>query len=250
MLQTLIDKGIQLLEGILFFEIIFLIGTLFWDSNRKETNDDIWNRNYKALLQYSRTHGHCNVPSGYVINEGEMAIPLGTWLKDQHKTKRAGKLGVERLAKFQKLVDEGLLNWERESTVVARTNEWKKCFDALLAFGSTNGHYNVPLDYSVVNNDDGTMVPLGKWLKDQRYAYRAGKLPFDHLAQLQQLVNQGKMYWDDYTVPFQHGGQFDADVFDMDEPATKIMRLEGFQPEASEAATVVVDVMNNAETAE
>ena len=169
------------------------------------------------------------MPSGYTVNEGETTIPLGTWLKDQHKTKRAGKLGIERLAKFQTLIDEGLLNWERESTVVARTNEWKRCFDALLAFGSAHRHYNVPVDYSTISNDDGTRVQLGKWLKDQRYAYRAGKLPFEHLAQLQQLVNQGKMYWEDYTElhqPVEQLPQFDAYLFDMDEPATKLMRFD------------------------
>lgn len=220
---------------------------MYWDSHRKETNDDNWNRNYEALLQYSRIHGHCNVPNGFVITEDESSIPLGSWLKDQHKTKRAGKLGAERLSKFQKLIDEGLLNWERESAVVARTNEWNKCFEALLAFGTTNRHYNVPFDYNVVNNDNGAAIPLGKWLKDQRYAYRAGKLPFDHLAQLQQLVNQGKMFWDDYTDLGEQLQQFDAEIFDMDEPATKLMRLDGHHSEISGAASVVIDFKNNTE---
>ena len=146
------------------------------------------------------------------------------------------------MAKFQRLIDEGLLSWERETTVVVRTNEWKRCFDALLAYGAIHHHYNVPSHY-VVNADDGAAIHLGKWLKDQRYAYRAGKLPFDHLVQLQQLVNQGEMLWEDDSEQLH---QFDT-MFDMDEPVTKLMRLEDNQNHVSSLSNAIVDTKNNSD---
>lgn len=228
-----------------------LPATVRRDSNWKEAHDDIWERNFSALLDFGKVHGHCNVPTSYSFASGEESVQLGAWLKEQHKTKRANKLGAERSAKFQKLVDDGLLAWEKDTSPAARASEWRRYFTSLLAYGAMNADYNVPKNYIGLCPDDGSMVYLGKWLRDQRQAHRAGKLPFETLTSLQQLVNQGKLSWEDENDVLaefasnqqsqQLGRQIPDDVFDS-EHASKRMRVDEFSTEISDAAYVVASM--------
>jgi hypothetical protein len=208
-------------------------GTLFWDSNKKEVNADIWDRNYNALLHYAKVHQHCNVPPGYTIVDGGNTVALGIWLKDQIKTRRSGKLGAERLEKLQILVDDNLLDWDRDAVPSAQAdNTWKPFYTALLQFGTMYNTYNVPIEY--VMTQDGIELTLGKWLHTQREMYEIGKLPFEIMSLLQQLVNKGQLQWDVQRI------EGDQDEGDCDEPSSKIIRLDRF--DVSEAATVVADL--------
>lgn len=63
---------------------------------------------------------------------------------------------------------------------------------ALMEYGRTHQeNYNVPYNY-IVTAKDGSTLAVGKWLKEARIAYKAGKLNFDSLTLLQVLVNEGK----------------------------------------------------------
>ena len=174
---------------------------MFWDSHKNEMNAEIWERNFAALLAFIEKHGHGNIPSSYVHLDGDVEVPLGMWLREMCKVRRANKLGAERYAKFQQLIDAGHLNWDgasmkEESFVNMRSRDWMRYYHCLLQFRDAAGHCNVALAYEVPL-EDGTSLPLGRWLRDQRLIYKAGRLPFDMLTPLQKLVNEGALQWDD-----------------------------------------------------
>ena len=69
---------------------------------------------YEALINYSLSHGHCNVPHAYSVDlpNGTPDWKLGVWLSTQrHLQKRTNKLRPDRAAKLQDLVDKNLLKW-------------------------------------------------------------------------------------------------------------------------------------------
>jgi hypothetical protein len=60
--------------------------------------EEIWNARIGELTAFKRLTGHCNVPRWYPQNQ-----PLATWLQDQRKAKRAGKLLASREAQLNAL---------------------------------------------------------------------------------------------------------------------------------------------------
>lgn len=150
-------------------------------------------------------HHHCNVPSSYSSTNAEEILHLGAWLRDQRKSMRANTMGAKRASKLQKLVDDGLLSWGRNASTASSADEWGRCFDYLLAYGEKNGNLNVPSEHTEVFPEDGTVVCLGKWLHDQRQAHWAGTLSTEARANLQPLVDQGKLSWEDELDVFMEG---------------------------------------------
>ena len=91
-------------------------GKLKWEVDRYD--DEAWNMQYDAMVEYGEEHGHCNVPQNvvYTLTDGR-DVKLWYWLKDQREYYKLGKLKGDRLDKLQQLVDEGKLGWVRKSSV-------------------------------------------------------------------------------------------------------------------------------------
>lgn len=78
---------------------------------------------------------------------------------------------------------------------------WGRNFNALLVFCQENGHANAPVDHiqNLVTSDASTetvgmMLPLGRWLREQRRMKRGqgrGRLLPERAAKLQRLADQG-----------------------------------------------------------
>eukprot|EP01041_Mallomonas_annulata_P005558 gene5558-11188_t len=158
--------------------------------------DDVWNRNFEALLSYGECHtGDCNVLAleEWTLPDGTKHA-LGDWLHKQRTFKVKNTLPKERMERLQVLVDKGSLSWE------PLEDTWDFHYEALLSYGeSHNGNYNVPQSH-VWTLPDGSYINLGDWLRLQR-AYRRNnknKLPMDRLNRLQVLVDKGSLSWDPY----------------------------------------------------
>jgi uncharacterized membrane protein len=64
---------------------------------------------------------------------------------------------------------------------------WMKYYNELVAYHDTNGHCNVPRCYEA-------NPQLGRWLHEQRFHYKKGKLKGNHIAMLENLGFQWNLH--------------------------------------------------------
>lgn len=197
-----------------------------WNATEQRGNKKLavseWNRHYAALIDYGRTHGHCNVPQ---VQSYECVLPgmgddgedylynsrLGIWLCTQRQAKKGMRnaLAQEREELLQELVDQNMLLWDvahLSSILKSKQHgeeEWPIHYAALVKYRDEHGSANIPQTRSYeceLTAADGVDVDgvyqysfkLGFWLSRQRHAYRCGKLSEDRIDRLQELVESGE----------------------------------------------------------
>lgn len=116
-----------------------------------------WEQQYRALLKYKRTYGHCRVPHKYKAN-----IALARWVKRQRYQYRLRQEGDQTSTmtdyRLKKLEDVGFVWFSHAST-------WEQRLEELKTFQEENGHCNVPSSYP-------TNPKLAVWVKCQRRQYK------------------------------------------------------------------------------
>lgn len=153
-----------------------------------------------------------------VTTEGGEKYNLGTWLGTQRQSMRKGTLNEYQRAKLKVLTDEGLLLWGPvQGKALVDDQQWNAMFTYLLWYKDTYGHCNVPERYEftdeaneadVASNLESSSaaargsnrVLLGKWLENQRKAWRGGTLREDRLSKLQDLESQGLLVKDNVAL--------------------------------------------------
>jgi hypothetical protein len=137
-----------------------------------------WKGRMSELADYSKIHGHCNVPHNYSEN-----AKLGKWAaaqRYQHKLHREGKPSTMTLLRIQELES---LGFEWGYCVTA----WEDRLSELTDYRKIHGHCNVRKMYS----ED---TKLGKWVKTQRTQYRlhvTGKQSQITFPRIQKLESLG-----------------------------------------------------------
>ena len=142
--------------------------------------NDLWLKNYEALKIYYEEHGNIDVPKKYETEEG---IKLGLWLCRQrlaYKGKGRSKITEEQI---QLLNNLGMI-WNRY------TNSWLKYYTALKKYYQEHGNIDIIKNYET---EDG--IKLGKWLNNQRQAYK-GKGNCKINENQIQLLNDLGMKWE------------------------------------------------------
>jgi superfamily II DNA or RNA helicase len=129
-----------------------------FDWNLHET---AWGEMFAALQDFSRTHGHCNVPSSYPENQ-----TLAFWVTSQRYHRDS--LSSDRL---KRLTTIGFI-WD------AQDEAWKQRFDELTEFRRIHGHCSVPQRYA--DNPE-----LARWVSQQRL--KRDELPQDRIHQLEEI---------------------------------------------------------------
>ena len=124
-----------------------------------------WDEPYGQLVAFKEKQGHCRVPT-----ESSENPELGTWVGNQRKAFRKGKLSAERVARLEALGFE----WDPV------TAAWEAMFQALVAFKENQGHCGVPAKRS-------ENPQLGTWVSNQRYVYKKGRLSEERVARLEAL---------------------------------------------------------------
>lgn len=130
--------------------------------NPMETN---WQRMFEALVDYKRTHGHCNVPPRWKENR-----ELATWVTVQRRAKKTGIAREDRVKKLEKI---GFV-WDRHESL------WEERFQTLVEYKQTHGHCRVPQSY---RRDP----PLGVWVHSQRRGKKAGALNEERRQRLSEI---------------------------------------------------------------
>lgn len=170
-----------------------------WHIEGMKEKDIIWNGNCDLLEEYSRQFGSCNIPRSVTCNtfEGE-TINIGRWLDNQRTAKTAKKLLPEREVRLQRLVDQGLMAWVLDRSLICTDDgKWDTMFEVLIQYGEDHGgNCNVPFRFTWTLPDN-TKVKLGLWLYHQRQYKKGigGKLRPDREKKLQDLVDVGSLKW-------------------------------------------------------
>jgi superfamily II DNA or RNA helicase len=110
-----------------------------------------WEESFKALEEYSKNYGNCNVPEDYLSLDNKN---LYHFVNDQRKHKKSGKLSKYRQEKLMKL--QGW-SWNPNE------DKWNNAILLLNDFVNKNGDSDVPVDFIT---KDG--FKLGSWCSTRR----------------------------------------------------------------------------------
>ena len=125
-------------------------------------NDDLWSRRYAELEDFSKIHGHCNVPT----RNGD----LGKWVSHQRNRKKSGNITPEQ----ETLLKSIGFNWG------TNLPSWESRFSDLSKFKTEHGHCNVPRSCN-------EFPTLGSWIAVQRVKRRKGLLSESQIKALDEL---------------------------------------------------------------
>lgn len=118
------------------------------------TNSDIsWQEQYTCAKEFFKENGHLNIPKNYISKNGKS---VGRWLAIQRGSKYTGKLDAKRIA----LLEDIGMTWSYD-------NPWEIGFKYAKSYFKKNGDLLVKGDFVT---DDG--YALGKWIQNQRSAYK------------------------------------------------------------------------------
>lgn len=90
---------------------------------------------------------------------------------------------VDREIKFQQLVEEGSLDWERKFD----HKKWELRFQAVVDYANTQGHCQLPTDYTVTLSD-GSVVNLFKFLSGALTELRYNRLPTSRVSLIHEYL--------------------------------------------------------------
>jgi hypothetical protein len=135
-----------------------------------------WGDRFRELADYSKIHGHCNIPERYSENS-----KLAKWVATQrynYKLHVKGKTSYITLSRIQELESLGF-EWDSQGAV------WEDHMSALADYRKIHGHCNVPQGYN---------AKLANWVGKQRYQYKLhleGKRSPMNLLRIQALDSLG-----------------------------------------------------------
>ena len=121
-----------------------------------------WENLFTELVQYKLQNGNCRVPDG-----SKYYKKLSLWVTVQRRNYSLRNLSADRISRLEELGfewDPILLYWNRR-------------FDELKAYHSIHGNFRVPQ----------RLNELGRWIQNQRQAYKKGKLSTDKISKLEDL---------------------------------------------------------------
>ncbi|CAM5658971.1 DEAD/DEAH box helicase [Streptomyces parvulus] len=140
----------------------------------------VWLEGYQALLHWRRSNhvtGLYAVPYDTETEAGATkAFPLGRWVHQQRRTRRAGELDDHR----RELLDEAGMVWEPGDEA------WETKLAVLRSYRRAHGHL-APRRDAVWGDADSELVPVGEHMANLRRVNGLGKNPDRAAARAAQL---------------------------------------------------------------
>ncbi|MET9324967.1 helicase associated domain-containing protein [Streptomyces sp. NPDC003038] len=100
------------------------------------------------------------------------------------------------LLRFATPRDPALIaKWITYQVINTERQDWRRGAEAALRYRQREGHLDVPYEHIEAES----AFPLGRWLSDQRRAYRAGTMTGDRAAELEELG----IVWDTADAAFE-----------------------------------------------
>ena len=119
---------------------------------------------YLARVYY-KENGNLLVPIDYTVDGYE----LGKWISDL----RSFSFNYNLTERQRKLLDSIGMVWSLEEY------RWNKKFESCVQYVIETDNIYIPVD--CIYND----INIGKWIHNQKIAYRKGRLPFDRVKKLE-----------------------------------------------------------------
>ena len=124
-----------------------------WRNDRGDDWNEMWEKGFRYLVEFSKGEGHAQVPQNYKTTDG---YAIGNWVNTQRSRKDV--MPTERIARL-----EAIPGWVWCSDNDAYNDAWGKGFRYLNEFVERNGHAKLPMKYQT---EDG--YRLGQWVGMQR----------------------------------------------------------------------------------
>ncbi|MGW1792967.1 Helicase associated domain protein [Streptomyces tubercidicus] len=144
-----------------------------------EPEPDIWDAGMAAARAFQTEHGHLDVPSNHITNDG---FHLGCWLGYQRALKAAGHLPAARVAALATFN----ITWRHDP---ASTEAF---LETAQAYAREHGHL-LPHDAQ----ETYQRRPLAQWLLQQRGQDDAGTLPDPYRRALRDIDRWWNPHWSD-----------------------------------------------------
>ena len=153
-------------------------------------NDEMWTRMYKLAENYFRKHGNLEIPQRFKTMNGiikdENGYNLGTWINRQRQEYKKGKLSEDRIELLEKIG----MRFENVLNIIF----WTKMYLLAETYFKNYGNLEISKKFKTLNgiDYDENGYKLGKWLTNQRQAYKKGKLS----PERKELLDQIGMVWE------------------------------------------------------
>ena len=153
-------------------------------------NDEMWTRMYKLAENYFRKHGNLEIPQRFKTMNGiikdENGYNLGTWINRQRQEYKKGKLSDDRIELLEKIG----MRFENVLNIIF----WTKMYLLAETYFKNYGNLEISKKFKTLNgiDYDENGYKLGKWLTNQRQAYKKGKLS----PERKELLDQIGMVWE------------------------------------------------------
>lgn len=145
---------------------------------------------YKALVEYKKRHGNCEVPQEYVTADG---LRIGSWVYNVQLSYKGIYIKCHLTdEQYNALIALGV-NLE-----TYRETQWKTSLEEAKIFYEENGHIDAVFRY-----ESPSGFKLGHWLAEQRKAYKDGRLSEQRKTELDKLgmIWNCPAQWEDkYTL--------------------------------------------------
>lgn len=132
-------------------------------SNRKreylKCYDDIWERRYGELVEFSKEHGHCNVPREKKTLRG--------WVERQWQEHRGKRRGVKNYLSEDRIAKLLAIGFSFDPPRL----DWDSHFDYLVEYQKREGHTRVPPMHQEQKSC------LGPWTMRIKDVFKGGKMP-------------------------------------------------------------------------
>ncbi|KAL7459246.1 hypothetical protein ACHAWC_011018 [Mediolabrus comicus] len=171
------ENRLQLLREIKFFDEQYQKSPQKSSPKTKsgvgKTVDEMWEENRQALITYKDDNGNLFVPS---------KSKLGRWIENQRRAYKLGKMSQKRIKLLQEIHffdDDQQQPVEKRRTEALREatfGKWEEKRQELLKYKLKNGNFDVP-----------SKSQLGRWIENQKRAYRLDNLSNKRVELLQQM---------------------------------------------------------------
>jgi len=153
-------------------------------------NDEVWTQMYKLSEVYFKKYGNLEIPQKFKtlngINYDEKGHNLGTWIGTQRQAYKKEKLSKEKIELLEKIG----MRFENVHNII----DWNEMYLLAETYFKNYGNLEILYKFKTLNgiDYDENGYKLGKWLTNQRQAYKKGKLS----PERKELLNQIGMIWE------------------------------------------------------